>query len=731
MHPLPRRVLRQLLSDYGPALLEDPARVYALLADVCGQHHRERFLIVHTLRERIPQELLAHPEGGAVLWQRLSQRLQNRYGFSVEAAQWAIESWALALDIAPLKSRTLRDGSGAVLSDYPQCTLRKLLLDYGTALLNDPARVGALLADLCGPYPRERFLLVHALRERIPTELLLPHAPRGRFVVEPSTQLPGAKVYGKRPIQRLQSKYGFSTEAAQWAVESCTLAINVSPPAQDITPADKTFGPVEEIMLQILKHDPRTEAWVAAEVFALQTAKERDAAETTARQKTKERDAAKAMARQKLEERDAAETTARQKVKERKAADVVARQKAKEQAAAETMVRQKGREKAAAETTARQKEEERKAAEATVLEKAKEQAAAEATALQKAKERAEAEAAARQQAEYLAYSHKSGRMELGRRLVVGLISLGVIIGLISLSEQEVTEGALIAWLVLGLSALIGPIGAVVGLIALIRRGQRLVFGLIGLGTVIGLCAAVVEPMKVIILRLQGTLISQDGLIAQEVLIVLGALMDATLSSLTREGTLDTPIAQDMQDMPFTGLVLSLSALVGMNTLTVGLLRLMRRWQGLVVVLAALVVIIGLNALSGQSGQGALFAGLVLGLSALIGPVWIIVELIRLIGKWRELNEKLIGLGVALVTLIGLSVVIIEPTRSTRLIKLSMQIGLNALMGQRKTMELIDMMAVVFGLFSLFGMCVVIVGLIRVMRRSRMPVPWLMFESSRT
>ena len=300
MHPLPRRVLRQLLSDYGPALLEDPARVYALLADVCGQHHRERFLIVHTLRERIPQELLAHPEGGAVLWQRLSQRLQNRYGFSVEAAQWAIESWALALDIAPLKSRTLRDGSGAVLSDYPQCTLRKLLLDYGTALLNDPARVGALLADLCGPYPRERFLLVHALRERIPTELLLPHAPRGRFVVEPSTQLPGAKVYGKRPIQRLQSQYGFSTEAAQWAVESCTLAINVSPPAQDITPADKTFGPVEEIMLQILKHDPRTEAWVAAEVFALQTAKERDAAETTARQKTKERDAAKAMARQKV-----------------------------------------------------------------------------------------------------------------------------------------------------------------------------------------------------------------------------------------------------------------------------------------------------------------------------------------------------------------------------------------------------------------------------------------------
>ena len=730
MHSLPRRVLRQLLSDYGPALLEDPARVYALLADVCSQHHRERFLLVHTLRERIPEELLAQPEGNVIHWQRISQRLQKRYGFSVEAAQWAIESWALALDIAPLKPPTLRDGSGAVLSDYPQCTLRKLLSDYGTALLNDPARADALLADLCGPYPRERFLLVHALRERIPTELLLPHAPRRRSIAEPSTQPQGANVYGKRPSQRLQSQYGFSTEAAQWAVESCSFALNINPPTQDFTPADKPFGPVQEIMLQILKHDPRTEAWVAAEVLARQKAVERDAAETTARQKTKERDAAKAMARQKAEERNAAETTARQKAKERNAAEVLARQKAKEQAATETTARQKAKEQNAAEVLARQKEEEREAAEVTVLKKAEEQVAAEAAARQQAEERAEAEAAARQQAEELVSSRKSGRMELGRRLVVGLISLGVIVGLISLSEQEVTEGALIAWLVLGLCALIGPIGAVVGLTALIRRGRGLVVGLIGLGTVIGLCAAIVEPMKVIILRLQGTPISQDGLIAQEVLIVLGAMMDATLSSLSGQGTLDTPIAQGMQGMLITGLILSLSALVGMNTLTVGLMRLMRRWQGLVVVLAAMGMMIGLNALSGQGGQGALIAGLVLGLSALIGPIWILIGLIRLIGKWRELDIKLIGLSVGLMTLIGLSVVIVEPTRSTRLIKLSMQIGLDALMGQGEIIGLIEIMAVILGLCALFGLCAVIIGLIRVVRRSQTPVLRLFFKSSR-
>ncbi len=92
MHPCPRRALRQLLADYGPALLDEPARLDALLADLCGPDHRERFILTHALRARIPIELLAQPQGGALHGRRLSQRLQERYGFSAEAAQWAIAS---------------------------------------------------------------------------------------------------------------------------------------------------------------------------------------------------------------------------------------------------------------------------------------------------------------------------------------------------------------------------------------------------------------------------------------------------------------------------------------------------------------------------------------------------------------------------------------------------------------------------------------------------------------
>ena len=66
MHPLPRRTLRRLIVQYGPALLKDLARVDALLADLCGPHHKERFLPIHALRERVPAKLQAHPQGGVI-----------------------------------------------------------------------------------------------------------------------------------------------------------------------------------------------------------------------------------------------------------------------------------------------------------------------------------------------------------------------------------------------------------------------------------------------------------------------------------------------------------------------------------------------------------------------------------------------------------------------------------------------------------------------------------------
>lgn len=174
MHPRPRRTLRRLFKKYGQDLLDNPARVDALLADHCGKYRAERFVLVCALRERVSAANLS-PE----YWiKSCSQRLQSQYCFSAEAAQWATKSWSSALrntlpDPSALGgSRDSHNGLHAELSKSPIRILSRLLTDHGVGLLEEPTCVDALLADLCGEFDRERFLHIHALREGIPTDLL-------------------------------------------------------------------------------------------------------------------------------------------------------------------------------------------------------------------------------------------------------------------------------------------------------------------------------------------------------------------------------------------------------------------------------------------------------------------------------------------------------------------------------------------------------------------------------
>ena len=416
MHTLPRRVLRQLIADYGKTLLSEPARVDALLADLCGPYHCERFLLIHALRERV-----SVPNWPVVLWLgSCAQRLRKRYCFSAEAAAWAVESWSFALDVGhPItntnqNSKEISDDVHSKLSDIPKRTLSQLLTEWGPDLLNNPRRVDSLLTDLCGPFTRERFLLFHALRERIPTQLILAHAlrehipaqmvlvhaPRERTLAAHLIHPHGSAIHANWLSQHLQNRFGFSAEAAQWAVEGCSIALNIASSVQNLTTPGKPLPFVDKIMLRIQQRDPRSEAWVSAEVLARQKAKEqvdavaavhqkameRDAAEEVVRLKAKEQDDALAVVRQKAVERDAAEETVRLKTKEQIEAVAVAGQKDEERGAAEEAVRLKAKEQDEAAARARKNEEEREAVEEAVRQKAKKREAEKAVSLERANE---------------------------------------------------------------------------------------------------------------------------------------------------------------------------------------------------------------------------------------------------------------------------------------------------------------------------------------------------------
>ena len=76
----------------------------------------------------------------------------------------------------------------------------------------------------------KRFLLVHALREGIPADLL--------------SQKRGSTASERRLTKRLQKRYGVSDKAAQWAVESWSEALHhAAPDTASKPPGEKRTNP--------------------------------------------------------------------------------------------------------------------------------------------------------------------------------------------------------------------------------------------------------------------------------------------------------------------------------------------------------------------------------------------------------------------------------------------------------------------------------------------------------
>jgi len=97
--------LRRLIAEYGEGLTKDPRRCKGLLLDLCGECRLEIDLLVTALEEGIAAEILASQDDASrqVLLPRLTRRLQEQKGLTAEAAQWAVESWALALGFVALQ----------------------------------------------------------------------------------------------------------------------------------------------------------------------------------------------------------------------------------------------------------------------------------------------------------------------------------------------------------------------------------------------------------------------------------------------------------------------------------------------------------------------------------------------------------------------------------------------------------------------------------------------------
>ncbi len=197
MNDTARTMLSRLIALYGVSIAHDANRCEGLLRDTCPECSREIFVLVHAVRQHIPDDLLTprHALPLALTEAFLIKRLEDELGFSSEVARWAVISWAEALgraDPAPIKqddrvlqvptaegtdpvlrqewaekicrtSRSVRLGIIANLAGAPEAGNVRLLID---ALENDDWTVRSAAFDvLCDPKTNATSLLIDALHD--------------------------------------------------------------------------------------------------------------------------------------------------------------------------------------------------------------------------------------------------------------------------------------------------------------------------------------------------------------------------------------------------------------------------------------------------------------------------------------------------------------------------------------------------------------------------------------
>jgi hypothetical protein len=104
------------------------------------------------------------------------------------------------------------------ISDIPRQELCILVANYGRGLCDDPQRCEALLRDYCGNYRREITLLVNAMREQVPQDLM---STEGRVPYE---------ILRSRLIKQLEENLAITNEAAAWSVDAWAAALEINAP---------------------------------------------------------------------------------------------------------------------------------------------------------------------------------------------------------------------------------------------------------------------------------------------------------------------------------------------------------------------------------------------------------------------------------------------------------------------------------------------------------------------
>jgi hypothetical protein len=98
MNDFVKQTLKRLVHECGESLYSDPNRLKGMLFDTCPSYRKEIIALISVVQESLIANIKSAKISEASI-SFLSDRLHNTTGIDKSLAVWAINTWALALDI--------------------------------------------------------------------------------------------------------------------------------------------------------------------------------------------------------------------------------------------------------------------------------------------------------------------------------------------------------------------------------------------------------------------------------------------------------------------------------------------------------------------------------------------------------------------------------------------------------------------------------------------------------
>ncbi len=114
MRDFPRQRLCELINRHGTILCENIEQCEFLLRKTCGdKYHPEIFVLTNAIKEGVTKELLTLPFGlpNDAVFNRLAQQLHHNLCLENKSAEWAVQTWGIALGVGIKKPIIIEDST--------------------------------------------------------------------------------------------------------------------------------------------------------------------------------------------------------------------------------------------------------------------------------------------------------------------------------------------------------------------------------------------------------------------------------------------------------------------------------------------------------------------------------------------------------------------------------------------------------------------------------------------